>query len=224
MFDSKINIYEKFFSIRDQDVYFSKANQQKSPQQIKREHMQTTIPMFSKSMNRYKWVKKPSPIQTFNDLLQSTDSLIQSRKNRLACNDSMDIYTHGPVYQAHFDPRGEETPPENCASHAMPRMKNVYTANERPEVPEQAAAVHKMSLGHRRLTHFLGRSKLAASKSISGLDHPKTGASKKLLLSTSAGNLRYQATENRSPLAATTFQSPKWSQVLQKNLKYPHIC
>ena len=59
MFTSMRNTFEKFFAIRDQEVKpTTRSSVDKSPLQIKREHMQTTIPMFSENITKYRWVKR----------------------------------------------------------------------------------------------------------------------------------------------------------------------
>lgn len=62
LFESRTNTFEKFFAMRDKVIPKHTAHKEKSPEQIKKAHMKTTIPMFADNVTRYKWVYKQLPL------------------------------------------------------------------------------------------------------------------------------------------------------------------
>ncbi len=57
MFESAKSKFDRFSAIRDQEVKVNTALKAKSPQQIKREHMRTSIPMFAETLKCYRLKK-----------------------------------------------------------------------------------------------------------------------------------------------------------------------
>lgn len=70
LFESRTNTFENFFAMRDKVIPKHSAHKEKSPDQIKKAHMKTTIPMFADNVSRYRWVYK--------DLAPGKDCYLQS--------------------------------------------------------------------------------------------------------------------------------------------------
>lgn len=228
MFRAHKNIFEKFFGIRDQEVKMTRIDRQKSPQQIKKEHMQTTIPMFAQNVRRYKMVKKqhhPAKLETILGLRspQGADSRI-----RFDYDTSMDIQRSNPNYQGAYcstDAQDNSKPAAEAEISAalLRRNRSLSPLGYAPD--QQSQTVKGRSLMKQRLEDFLHGPAPGAAKTASGFKLNKSiSCGKGLKGATSYGHLNSSSPDGKAALFATLNSSPKWSQIKEKNMRYPHIC
>lgn len=101
MFEAAKTAFNRFSAIRDQDVVMSTSMKMKSPQQIKREHMRTTIPMFADHLIKYKFFNRK---RTSNADVDAGDAT--SENVFLIRNKSIDKLNMGKTYNAKTQPGG----------------------------------------------------------------------------------------------------------------------
>ena len=79
MFESATSKFNRYFGIRDQEVKMNTTFKAKSPQQIKREHMKTSIPMFADSLKQYRLKKSTINLKTHAEASGSPEKIFLIR-------------------------------------------------------------------------------------------------------------------------------------------------
>ena len=187
--------------------------------------MQTTIPMFSKNITQYKWKKRTSPVANLKQLMQLPANESPRWENKIRANTSYDVLIKDPLYQTQFQAVKQNEPIDSKFHITNSLFKVRKTSVPIFETDDQHLEVSNgKPLVRQSRGAFLKDSKLHQSKSIAGLNNStQINSSLKLLHSISVGKIDAHR-PNAFALSHTLHASPKWSQVREKNLRYPHIC
>lgn len=183
--------------------------------------MQTTIPMFSKSITKYKWKKRSSPVSNLKQLMQLPSRDTSSPEGHLRANTSYDNLLKGPLYQSQFDTVQEDEPQAVKLQTSQSLFKIRKTSIPTIQTDDQQLlASNGKPLMKQKLNAFLNGGRLPETKARHLPLNNKSDGSKRLLLSTSCGKLGGL----KPDLGMSLQSSPKWMQVREKHTRYPHIC
>lgn len=227
-FNPQRNVFEKFFGIRDQEIVRTTLNRQKSPQQIKKEHMTTTIPMFAENISKYKTVRKQYPSGKLETMFDRRGPEVAATKIKFEKDVSLDLFNNRPNDQnGIYATEGSHQPPALNNFHYkkdLMRSTQNLPSKENFEADHSATAQGEFVMKQRLDDYLKGPAPLSRKTVNNFKVSSNTASSKALKANISASHLHSGESSQKALIYSTYPASPKWAQVKEKNIRYPHIC
>lgn len=190
--------------------------------------MTTTIPMFAQNISKYKMIRKQSRYLGLETMMGQKTPDASGCRIRFDLDTSMDIQRDGPLYQTGFPATVGTGQTQTADSyHYNPDLlrRNKSVPSKDLEIDLNASPKPTRTLMKQRLDDYFNGPAPVGRKTVNHFRLNKsTSSDKGFKPDGSLKSLNTSTPNGKAALYATLNMSPKWSQIKEKNTRYPHIC